>query len=156
MLLVTYDLQDAWTNLGQTFRDYRGYPGEPPGKRMFWKIWKMTKLHFWHPCTVGLTESVVEVQSCINESFIIWLGLYSGTLWDSLLALGTPPQVTEWKKNVKESVGQSRRHFLVVISDHFHTLKKIFCAIADFWEIQKMFFIVFRVNKIIFYSSGWR
>ena len=35
LLLGVYRLRDGWANLGQTFRDYLGYPGERPRERIF-------------------------------------------------------------------------------------------------------------------------
>ena len=97
LLFDTYDLQDGWTNLSQTFRDYRGYPGERPRKRIFWKIWKMTKLHFWHPCTVGLWQKV-------------WLKpkvAWTRVSYDSVYILapsGTPLRLWVNRENVLENV----------------------------------------------------
>ena len=34
-LCVTSELRDGWANLGQTFRDQLGHPGERPRERIF-------------------------------------------------------------------------------------------------------------------------
>ena len=69
LLFVTYDLQDGWTNLGQTFRDYRGYPGERPRKRIFWKSWKIKKFKFLES-PVGFVKDCEEVGKIATDSVL--------------------------------------------------------------------------------------
>ena len=47
--MVNY-LGDGWTNLGETFRDWRGWPREWPRERSFWKKLKIRFEIFGKPC----------------------------------------------------------------------------------------------------------